>query len=223
MKILILIFAEVLGLYGASGRNVYGTAIITGLFLPSGLIVALIMNTQAATASVWLLSHPITASLTFSPSAHDFREHTSNGFGWRHCWVMRLSINSHHFVFPIHVFRVEFDAINLAEFRSNDISSRTWLSILNIYMLSLEGNVGRDLTWQNRKKRNDVCVICSFCALLVLLSLSTVVPKQGVGCPPPSHLSSNVHSTLVMAPDVTPLSIICIPRTVRPLTTNDAV
>jgi len=81
MKILILIFAEVLGLYGASGRNAHGTAIITGLFLPSGLIVALIMNTQAATASVGLLPHPITASLTFSPSAHNFRDHTSNGLG----------------------------------------------------------------------------------------------------------------------------------------------
>jgi len=110
------------------------------------------MNTQAATASVGLLSHPITASLTFFPSARDFREHTSNGFGRRRCGDVRLSINSHHFVFPIHVFRVESDAINLAEFRSNDISSRTWLSILNIYMLSLEGNVGRDLTWRNREK-----------------------------------------------------------------------
>ena len=32
--------------------EMHGTSIIIGLFLPSGLIVALIMNTQAATASV---------------------------------------------------------------------------------------------------------------------------------------------------------------------------
>jgi len=50
-KILILIFAEVLGLYGASSRYARGTTLIQ-VFVLSGLIVALIMNTQAANASV---------------------------------------------------------------------------------------------------------------------------------------------------------------------------
>jgi hypothetical protein len=75
-------------------------------FLLSGLIVALIMNTQAATASVGLLSHPMTVLLTCCSSAHKFREHTSNGVGWRRCG------EGHEVVYtfaprclsPIHVF-----------------------------------------------------------------------------------------------------------------------
>jgi len=65
--------------------EVYMKLPLLKIFLLSGLIVALIMNTQAATASVGLFSHPMTASLTSCPSAHNFREHTSNGVGWRRC------------------------------------------------------------------------------------------------------------------------------------------
>ena len=51
-KILILIFAEVLGLYGTSSRCANMNCLQT--FVLSGLIVALIMNTAAAGASVGL-------------------------------------------------------------------------------------------------------------------------------------------------------------------------
>ena len=177
------------------------------------------MNTQAATATVGLPSHLITASLTLSPSAHNFRKHTSNGVGWLCCRkVMRLSIHSHHFVSPIHVFCVEFDATSLTEFRSNDILF-TNVVVLSAKCYFLGRNGGRDLTWRNRNYLFHLRAL----VILLLLSFQLWCQNKALAVPPPSHLSSNVHSTLVMAPDVAPLSIICIPRTGRSLTTYDAV
>jgi hypothetical protein len=88
-----------------------------------------------------------------------------------------------------------------------------------IYMLSapclfFERNGGRGLTWRLRLFRlGPGSHSRQLCPL----------PEPGAGCPSLSHLSSNVHSTLIMASDVVSLSIICIPRTMWPLSTHDAL
>lgn len=63
------------------------------IFIISGLIVALIMNTAAAGATVWLRLSPNYHLSDFVSSAHNSPEHTSRELEWLHCsWHRRLQI-----------------------------------------------------------------------------------------------------------------------------------
>jgi hypothetical protein len=59
------------------------------IFVHSGLIVALIMNTAAAGATVWLRFSPKCHLSDFVSSARNFLEHTLKELGRPHCWHRR--------------------------------------------------------------------------------------------------------------------------------------